>query len=826
MKRPHYLILLPLLSLLAAACSTTSALPDDEQLYTGIKKITYADDPALRRTRKGRDSVGVITAVGNAVEAVSQALQGKGGSLTDALQPTQPLTKEEIKEAKRQQAADEADFATAKAEVDAVLAYPPNNALFGSSYYHSPLQVGLWLHNGLADAKGKLGQWIFRHFATEPVLLSQVNPQMRAKVATNTLHNYGYFKGRVNYEVLTAKNPRKAKVRYDVRAGDLYRLDSVAYVGFLPAIDSLLRQHSHEALLHRGDAFSVVNLAAEQTRIAQLLRNNGYYYFNPNYTTFRADTVMRRGHVQLQVVPADNRSPRADRPWYIGRTYVSLRAHEGDVIEHTLRRRNYTYYYSGEKMPLRANLWRHAIAHRKGERYRQTDESTTLEKLGAMGVLSHIDLSYTPRDTTDRCDTLDVLVTAVMDKLYDSTFEMNATLKSNQQVGPGVAYELAKRNAFRGGEKVSFRIFGSYEWQTGAGARGGNSLLNSYELGTQLSLKFPRFLFPGVSRKRMRFYNQTEIAVDADWKNRSNFYNMVSMGLGITYSWHRRARSQHELTLFNLSYDKLLHTTHGFDSIMTANPALYISMRDQFVPSMSYTFTYQSSRQSRRPWWLQVMAKEAGNVTSAIYALCGESLHKRGKQLFGNPFAQYLKVTAEAHKSFVFNSNLKLATRLFGGVIYSYGNSHSAPYSDLFYVGGANSVRAFTVRSLGPGSFRAANTRYAYMDQTGDVKLEANAELRARLFGDLHGAVFLDAGNVWLLRDDANRPGGRLTAETLRRIALGTGAGLRYDLDFIVIRFDVGIALHAPYDTRKSGFYNIEKFKDGLAFHFAIGYPF
>ena len=320
MKRPHYLILLPLLSLLAAACSTTSALPDDEQLYTGIKKITYADDPALRRTRKGRDSVGVITAVGNAVEAVSQALQGKGGSLTDALQPTQPLTKEEIKEAKRQQAADEADFAIAKAEVDAVLAYPPNNALFGSSYYHSPLQVGLWLHNGLADAKGKLGQWIFRHFATDPVLLSQVNPQMRAKVATNTLHNYGYFKGRVNYEVLTAKNPRKAKVRYDVRAGDLYRLDSVAYVGFLPAIDSLLRQHSHEALLHRGDAFSVVNLAAEQTRIAQLLRNYGYYYFNPNYTTFRADTVMRRCHVQLQVVPADNRPPRADRPWYIGRT--------------------------------------------------------------------------------------------------------------------------------------------------------------------------------------------------------------------------------------------------------------------------------------------------------------------------------------------------------------------------------------------------------------------------------------------------------------------------------------------------------------------------
>ena len=170
--------------------------------------------------------------------------------------------------------------------------------------------------------------------------------------------------------------------------------------------------------------------------------------------------------------------------------------------------------------------------------------------------------------------------------------------------------------------------------------------------------------------------------------------------------------------------------------------------------------------------------------------------------------------------------NINIATRLFGGVIYSYGNSEAAPYTDQFYVGGANSIRAFTVRSLGPGAYRPKNSKYSYMDQTGDVKLEANAELRARLVGDLHGAIFLDAGNVWTLRHDAKRPGAQLTASTIKNIALGTGVGLRYDLDFLVIRFDVGIGLHAPYATSKSGFYNIERFKDGLGLHFAIGYPF
>lgn len=830
-----YIYCLLVLLALCAGCSTTDHLPEEETLYIGIDKITYSDSP-LNKKKSRKDSTGVITSIGNAVKAVDRILEGTA-TLDEATEPVKSgsgeLTREERRAIAQAERAEKEDFSTARTEVEAVLEYAPNNSLFGSSYYRMPLPIGLWMYNGLVDSKSKVGKWMFRTFAATPVYISNVSPEMRARVATNTLHNYGYFRGRVDYSILPQKNPRKAKVGYHVVAGPLSRLDSIQYLGFPARADSLLRATQRSSRLKRGDAFSVLNLSEEQTRICQLFRENGYYYYSPEHTTFRADTVQRRNYVALQVQPDANRPQRVRHPWYIGHTYINIRNYSDNAasadgaLTHTLRRRNYTYSYSGKRIPLRPYVWRNAITHRKGELYRLSRQQTTLEKLGTLGVFSQMDVSYVPRDTSATCDTLDIYVSTTMDKLYDASFEMNATFKSNQQVGPGVQFGLAKRNAFGGGEKVSFDIFGSYEWQTGMGSRGNDGLLNSYELGTKLSLDFPRIIFPGIHRRFVRFPASTTFALNADWKNRSGFFNIVSMGLGVTYKWHRHASSQHELTLLSLDYEKMLSTTHSFDSIMNANPALHVSMRDQFVPSLSYTYTYASSARHRNPIWLQFSVKEAGNVTSGIYAACGKSFSKRDKNLFGNPFAQYVKATAEFHETVrIPRTRLKVAGRIFAGIIYSYGNSLRAPYSDQFYVGGANSVRGFTVRTIGPGSYKSNDPKYAYIDQTGDFKLEANVELRAPIFGDLHCAVFLDAGNVWLLRGDAARPGSKLTTGNLKDFAIGTGLGLRYDLGFLVLRFDVGVPLHAPYETGKGGWYNIPKFGKGLAYHFAIGYPF
>lgn len=810
------------------SCSTTKAIPEGEQLYTGIKSIDYIDNPTLLRKKQKKDSTGVITAVANAITEVNKLLKGNSTLNADTLlkHPTRELSKEEKKAFKQYLAKEQADFDKAQEEIDAVLAYPPNNSIFGSSSMTFPWKFGLWTYNSLHDSDSKLGKWIFKHFSTEPVLISKVSPEMRTKVATNTLHNYGFFHGKVTHEVLTENNPKKAKIQYTVQTGNIFRLDSIAYLNYPAPMDSILRRHQSEGLLKSGDAFNVVNLSNEQIRIENLFRNNGYYFFKSGYTTFRADTIQKKEYVQLQVVPVKDRPAIADKPWYIGRTIINVQNQKFSPLDRHIVNGNYTYNFAGKKIPLKENIWERTINHRHGELFRIKDQNLSLSKLGAMGVLSQVDINYVPRDTTDQCDTLDVYVTAKMDKLYDSTFEFNAMFKSNQQVGPGLSYELAKRNAFRGGEKVAFKIYGSYEWQTGAGSKGRNSLMNSYELGTRLSLKYPRFMLPFLSRIYHRYPVSTEFILDANWKNRSNFFNMASISIGATYTWQKRETSTHELTLFQLEFDKLNHTTHAFDSIMSENPALYVSMRDQFVPSLSYTYTYQSPKSKRNPWWVQLSVKEAGNFTSACYAIAGQKFNKKGKQIFGNPFAQFIKFSAEAHKLFKFSKDLQLATRIFGGVIYNYGNSTSAPYVDQFYVGGANSIRGFAIRSLGPGSFKPADSKYAYMDQTGDIKFEANAELRTRLIGNLHGAIFLDAGNIWTIRNEEMRPGGQLKGSTLKNIALGTGVGIRYDLEILVLRLDCGIALHAPYETGKSGFYNIPKFKDGIGIHFAIGYPF
>ena len=194
----------------------------------------------------------------------------------------------------------------------------------------------------------------------------------------------------------------------------------------------------------------------------------------------------------------------------------------------------------------------------------------------------------------------------------------------------------------------------------------------------------------------------------------------------------------------------------------------------------------------------------------------------------GVPFAQYLKLNTEFRYKYKIDKNQALASRIAAGVIWSYGNATTAPYTEQFYLGGANSVRAFTARNIGPGGYPPdEDNKYSFINHVGDIRLEANLEYRFRIISDLHGAIFLDAGNVWLMRKDETRPGGELRLKDFwKQIALGTGAGLRYDLDFLVFRLDCGVGLHNPYDTGKSGYYNIPKFKDGLALHFAIGYPF
>ena len=756
-----------------ASCSTTKNLPDGETLYTGIDKLEVVNED---KTPAG----------------------------------IQALT-----------------------EVEAALAYAPNNAIFGSSTMRWPLPLGLWVYNGFVkyqDKKG-VGRWIFDHMGTNPVLMSSVNGETRAKVATNLLHDYGYFNGSVSYKEVPQKDPRQAKVSYVIDMARPFFLDSIAYLKYPASADSLIQATRSQSVLKSGENFSVLKLEEERQRLSTLFRNHGYYYYRPEFTTYRADTLQKPGYVGLQVVPKAGIPSEAKKQYYLGKTSVYLTGYNNEPPTDTLNLRTMTLYYSGKKPAIRPSALMRNFFFRKGELFSQDRQTFTQEAIARMGVFRYSEFRYAPQDTTSNCDTLDVNMYATFDKPYNAELEFNVTTKSNDQTGPGAIFKITRNNFQRMGANLSFEVRGSYEWQTNSNVEGNSSKLNSYELGTSLSLDFPRLILPwkDTDLRRSRFPQKTSFKLYGNLLNRARFFNMLSFGGNVTYEFRRSRLWKHSVTPFQLTFNTLMSTTERFDSITATNPSLALSLGDQFIPSMNYTFTYDNARlkPNKQLWW-ETSVTSAGNVTSLLYAAMGKGFNEKNKELLGTPFAQFLKLTSEVRMLFKVGEKQHVATRFMGGVLWSYGNQTIAPYSEQFYIGGANSLRAFTVRSIGPGTYNPGqNTKYGYLDQTGDIKLEANVEYRFPIFGDLYGATFLDAGNVWLMRKYPNRPGGEFTLKNFAKsLALNTGVGVRYDLTFLVIRLDLGIALHVPYETGKSGYYNIPKFKDGLGFHFAIGYPF
>ena len=766
-------LLVGLLCILMSACSTTKNLPEGETLYTGIDKLEVVNE--------------------------DKTLAGT----------------------------------TALTEVEAALAYAPNNAIFGSSSLRWPVPFGLWVYNGFEkyqDKKG-IGRWIFDHLGKSPVLMSSINGETRAKVATNLLHDYGYFNGSVSYKEVPQKNPKEAKVSYVIDMARPYFLDSIAYLKYPHYADSLIQSTRSLSVLKSEENFSVIKLEEERQRLSNLFRNHGYYYYRPEFTTYRADTLQKSGYVSLQVVPRNGIPAEAKKQYYIGNTSVYLTGYDNEPPTDTLRLRTMTFYYSGKKPGIRPNALMRNVFFRKGELFSQDRQTFTQEAIARMGVFRYSEFRYEPKDTTANGDTLNVNMYATFDKPYNAELELNMTTKSTDQTGPGAVFKITRNNFQRMGANLSFEVRGSYEWQTNSNVEGNSSKLNSYELGTSLSLDFPRLILPwkDTDLLRSRYQQKTSFKIYGNLLNRARFFNMLSFGGNVTYDFRKSRTWKHTITPFQLTFNTLMSTTERFDSITATNPSLALSLGDQFIPSMNYTFTYDNARLKRdyQLWW-ENSVTSAGNVTSLLYAALGKDFSEKNKKLLGTPFAQFLKLTSEVRALFKVGEKQHIAARLMGGVLWSYGNQTIAPYSEQFYIGGANSLRAFTVRSLGPGTYNpGVNTKYGYLDQTGDIKLEANVEYRFPIFGELYGATFLDAGNVWLMRKDESRPGGEFSLKNFAKsIALNTGVGVRYDLTFLVIRLDMGIALHVPYETGKSGYYNIPKFKDGLGLHFAIGYPF
>lgn len=481
-------------------------------------------------------------------------------------------------------------------------------------------------------------------------------------------------------------------------------------------------------------------------------------------------------------------------------------------------------YFNGKKPPVRPRVIMSDMKLRHGQPYDYSKHTESNNRIASKGMFSSVDFQFTPRDTTAACDTLDLLLNCVFDKPYDFYVETNYKGKTTGRMGPAMTIGFTKRNAFRGGEKLDINLNGSYEWQMGHSMSGSADDAHSYQYGADASLEFPRLLVPFLKRRRYNVTPSTLLKASSNVINRAGFFKRHVVSGELTYTFQPSATSMHMFSPLTLQYDYMSSHSAKFDSVLNTSAYLQVSMKDQFVPKMKYTYMYTSPEKYRNPIFWQMSISEAGNILSAGYLAFGHKWNSKDKKMFKNPYAQFFKIETDWRKKWSINDHDQFVAHAAAGIIWSYGNSSAPPYNEQLYVGGANSIRAFTMRTVGPGGYMPTEATTSYLDQTGDMKLLFNLEYRPRLFGNLYGAVFLDAGNVWSLKDNDYRPESKFEFKNMfSQMAMGTGVGLRYDLDFFVIRVDWGIGLHLPY---KSGFYNVPSFKKSQTLHLAIGYPF
>lgn len=766
LKYRHFASLMILLILLlAVSCSTTRRLEEGETLYTGMGKF----------------------------DVVSEDGHKLPGALESELRST--------------------------GQTDA------NNYII-APFIKIPL--GLWVYNNWNDSAKGLKGWLYKKLVKQPVLVNEVKPEMRAKLMQQLLDDNGYFGSSVVPEIqYDKKNNKKAAIGYTINISDPYPIDSIIYFSsekpLYQFIDSVAKKSPY---LKKGEIFSVDSLEAERVRIVNSMRNHGYYYFRPDYIEFLADSLISPGKIAIKLNLMANVPEMAKLQYRTGKieTIILRNSQESPGTPDTIKTSKGELIVM-EPARLRKNLIPECITFREGRIFSVRDMDRTQTRLSRLGIFGGIQIQPVPADTNPANPLLDVYTTARFQSPIEASIEVNATSKSNSYLGPGLILGLSHNNIFGGGERLSLQANAEYEWQTG---RDRNSLFNSYEFGLTASLAFPRLLAPAFVRRTNRDLNWTTISVGASLLNRPKFFKLAEMNAGITYEWRATRHSLNQLTLFKLTYNKLMSTTMEFDSIMLQNPAIAQGFESQFIPQISYSYTYDKFFERERINGInfQATVTEAGNVVDAVW-----SIFKRHgqKTLYGTPFSQFIKgqVQLVYNRRLIRGSDQWLVTRVLLGAEHAYGNSTQVPYSEQFYIGGANSIRAFTVRSIGPGSYRAPTSyRDGYFDQTGTFKFEFNTEYRFPIVSILHGAVFFDTGNIWLLKSDPLRPGGLLTRKDfLRDLALGTGIGLRVDIGVMVLRGDLGYGLHAPYPTDLRGYFNIKP-KDAFAFHLAIGYPF
>lgn len=655
------------------------------------------------------------------------------------------------------------------------------------------------------------------------------------------VQNKGYLSAQVSLEERKKKN--KLDAYYKVSSGKPYMISSVNYNVEDYVIRGLLMNDSLKSGLKEGMRFNVNMLEEERNKIAQYLLNRGYYRFNKDYITFQADTV--RGTYKIDLtMNISLSSNRGESTGSLHRQYEirsvnyildgdnAYAANESSTVD-TIQYDGINILYD-DKLFLRPGV---IASHNRivpGKLYSNRDVMSTYSSLSRLGILKYSNIRFVEHLDNDSAY-LDAYVSLSKNKNKTLSFQVEGT-NSAGDLGAAASVTYTHRNLFKGSETFNIKVRGAYEAVTGLEGYSNN---NYTEYGIETSLEFPEFMFPFLKSDFKKSVNaKSQVSAKYNWQIRPEFERTLASAAW-SYRWNSRRRASHRLDVLDINYIYMPYRSKTFIEYLNymdeINPLLRYSYEDLFIVRLGYTYTYNSAGVStqqtakKSSYSIRFNIEESGNLIYGFSKLIhGKPSDGESFRMGNISFAQYVKTDFDYAKNIMIDDRNAVVFHIGTGIAIPYGNSKSLPFEKLYFSGGANSVRGWSVRSLGPGGYRGALGSLDYVNHTGDIKLDMNVEYRTHLFWKLNAAVFIDAGNVWTLKNRYSDSTGQFAFNRFyKEIAVSYGLGIRFDLDFLILRFDGGMKAVNPMGSGIERFpLIVPDFSRDFAFHFAVGYPF
>lgn len=772
-NKQHYIFIIVLL-LGLWSCSTTKRIPDHEKLYTGADVILKFD------TIRNREQI--------------KAFEDNLKSLTLP---------------------------------------QPNTESFGVKW-----KLLFWnLGGGNDTTAGFMTKW-FKKRGQAPVLLSDVNREYNENLLRNRLENLGFFNASFSSD--TVIHGKTAKIVYTGIPKKIYRINSITYdIDSLNPIGRDILKTKSESLLRVGSNYNLDVIIKERERIDNDLKNKGYYYFNADNLLVEVDSSIGNHKVNMYLTIKPETTNAARSPQRIGNIFVypnytlSSQGYTRRRSLNNMQLYNDNLYIIDPRNIIRKKVLANQIFFNRGQLYNRYDHNQTINHLVSLNMYKFVKNNF--ENNPDTANVLDVYYYLTPMEKKSLRFEVLAKT-ADVYNGSEANVTWTVRNAFKGAETFKANVYGGYETQTG-----GNVNLNSsyYRYGAEMSITWPRLLSPYKWAPSRRFIPNTYLKIGYEFLNRKSAYVLNSSTFNFGFNWKESDKKQHDLTFAEIIYVQPKNITAAYQAQMDTVPTLKRIVEKQFSfgPNYTYTSTNTADLSKRNTYFFKGGINLSGNILGLIQG----ADYKKGeiKKLFGTAYSQFIKVETDTRYYIKLGTHSELASRVMVGMSYSYGNSNSLPYLKQFSVGGPYGLRAFRARSVGPGTSMPEHIGKDnfFADQTGDYKLELNTEYRARLLdfglGIMNWAAFVDAGNIWTQRADPNKPGANLTKDFITQLAVGAGAGLRFDFNFLVIRTDLATPLRIPYLPKGErwvfkdmDFSNSKWRENNLIFNLAIGYPF